>query len=591
MLALSSGARGKRRKLRLESRYAFWRNKMEAVVASPLPPRPVPKEFRPKHPELMILDDYSGSAPPEYWRTFPSNRDEDSEPPFNMKADKFMAIAEELGITDQCPVKEVVADIRYGCDLKINEAKCPPTWSENSPSVAKNGVEVADTLAFWTSDKIVLGPFTEEEVPNDATVIRMATAPKPGSRKIRIIQDMSSPPGRSVNEACDRKEYPTHMGGVKELLRAINHCGRGCFMTKNDWVSAYKHLRVLKRQRKFQWFRFLNRFFIEVCLTFGHVNSPGLYERTAALPVKFTVRTIDFLDFLAIQHLDDVIAINSSDEKAWEFFSCYRKICDDLGISLAGLEDPDKAFAPCQRGLCLGIIFDTVSWRWSLAEEKIFRYVNDVEELLQKDTATIREAQSVNGKLIYMMDLVPGGRYRVSHLMKLATSSEDMWRRVTITEDIRRDLRWWTRVIILTKEGMPIPPHRGFVTPPWCAVRGDTDAAGGSLSTPGRGLGAICDGAWAVLRWPAIINGDSVAQCCGNRWRFKLTFLEIIGHLLHLVAFPDKVRNKSLVTYIDNAGSCAVWRKGYDLHCGTTDTILRACDFVAVAMYLSLIHI
>ena len=50
------------------------------------------------------------------------------------------------------------------------------------------------------------------------------------------------------------------------------------------------------------------------------------------------------------------------------------------------------------------------------------------------------------------------------------------------------------------------------------------------------------------------------------------------------MAFPDKVRNKAFVTYIDNAGSCAVWRKGYDLHCGTTDTVLRACDFISVAM-------
>ena len=102
--------------------------------------------------------------------------------------------------------------------------------------------------------------------------------------------------------------------------------------------------------------------------------------------------------------------------------------------------------------------------------------------------STVREAQSVNGKLIYMMDLVPGGRYRVSHLMKVATSSEDVWRQVTITDDIRRDLRWWTRVIILTREGMPIPPHKGHIIPPWSAIRGDTDAAGGSLSTPGRGI-------------------------------------------------------------------------------------------------------
>ena len=63
-----------------------------------------------------------------------------------------------------------------------------------------------------------------------------------------------------------------------------------------------------------------------------------------------------------------------------------------------------------------------------------------------------------------------------------------------------------------------------------------------------------------------------------------MTFLEILGHLLHMVAFTDKVRNKPFVTYIDNQGSVTVWSKGYDLHCSTTDMILRACDFVSVAL-------
>ena len=39
-----------------------------------------------------------------------------------------------------------------------------------------------------------------------------------------------------------------------------------------------------------------------------------------------------------------------------------------------------------------------------------------------------------------------------------------------------------------------------------------------------------------------------------------------------------------IVTYIDNQGSVTVWSKGYDLHCSTTDTVLRACDFVSVAL-------
>jgi hypothetical protein len=106
-------------------------------------------DFKPKNPELMVLDSYEGTAPQEFWDTFPSNRDLEKGPPFVLNGDRFLSMAEELGVTSQCMVEEVVQDIREGCDLKINESRCPPTITDNSPSVLKNGREVADVVATW----------------------------------------------------------------------------------------------------------------------------------------------------------------------------------------------------------------------------------------------------------------------------------------------------------------------------------------------------------------------------------------------------------------------------------------------------------
>ena len=152
-----------------------------------------------------------------------------------------------------------------------------------------------------------------------------------------------------------------------------------------------------------------------------------------------------------------------------------------------------------------------------------------------------------------------------------------------ITEEVRMDLRWWIFVIRMTENGMPIPTAYGDRAAPPLAVEADSDAAGGSFVSPGRGVGAVCDGAWAVIKWPHLINSDETATCCNARWRFKLSFLELCGHMLHLCAFVDKNRGKSCVTRIDNSGTVRLWEKGYDLHCGTTDTLLRACAFVAEA--------
>jgi hypothetical protein len=60
-----------------------------------------------------------------------------------------------------------------------------------------------------------------------------------------------------------------------------------------------------------------------------------------------------------------------------------------------------------------------------------------------------------------------------------------------------------------------------------------------------------------------------------------MSFLELVGHMLHLVCFPAEVSNTSAVTRIDNVGTCYMWKHGYDLKCTTTDTLLHASAVVA----------
>ena len=90
--------------------------------------------------------------------------------------------------------------------------------------------------------------------------------------------------------------------------------------------------------------------------------------------------------------------------------------------------------------------------------------------------------------------------------------------------------------------------------------------------------------AWAQIIWPRYINTNKVAPCCQSRWRHKLSFLELCGHMLHLTAFAREVTGKTVVTNIDNFGSTVQFRKGYDVRCCITDCLLRASNYVAVAL-------
>ena len=73
---------------------------------------------------------------------------------------------------------------------------------------------------------IFAGPYKADELPHKYPAVNsLQVAPKPDG-KPRIILNMSSPPGEGVNAFIKKDEYPPIMGGMKEILVALNYIGR-----------------------------------------------------------------------------------------------------------------------------------------------------------------------------------------------------------------------------------------------------------------------------------------------------------------------------------------------------------------------------
>ena len=67
-------------------------------------------------------------------------------------------------------------------------------------------------------------------------------------------------------------------------------------------------------------------------------------------------------------------------------------------------------------------------------------------------------------------------------------------------------------------------------------------------------------------------------------WRHKLSFLEVRGHLLHLMAFAEECQDRVVATRIDNNGSVRMWQKGYDIKCSVNNCLIRTADYVATSL-------
>ena len=257
-------------------------------------------------------------------------------------------------------------------------------------------------------------------------------------------------------------------------------------------------------------------------------------------------------------------------------------VCERVGVKLQDVKDSsaDKAFAPTTRGSMLGIWFCTVEWIWWISSEKVSRYCNDLSEMMTRGVTTQRSVWETVGKILYVSVLIPGSKYHTSALLKANKQSRDPNAEVVLTRLMKEQLRWWIDMIRLVGDGMPIPSSYDMC--PMNALVADSDAAGGTLRG-GAGCGVVFQGAWAQVLWPHFINKGE--KCvCGAQWKHKLSLLEMVGHFLHVTVFAKENVGKNIRTNIDNSGTVYLAKKGRCLRCPIMDTLIRATNYVAVAL-------
>ena len=159
------------------------------------------------------------------------------------------------------------------------------------------------------------------------------------------------------------------MSSTEAWLRVLNKAGKGCWMAKTDWTSAYKQIPVRQGDTNLQWFEWAGRFFKELCLIFGSASSAGIFDDAAKVVLDLVCRLAGFPADMVCQHLDDICAAAAVKEVLDAFDDTFTETARELGVKLAPRDDHDKTFGPCRKGVVFGIEYDTAEWTWKLPEE------------------------------------------------------------------------------------------------------------------------------------------------------------------------------------------------------------------------------
>ena len=558
---------------------AQWLYRWTEVAGAKLPALPDPKVFNAKYPSIPLLRDYRRDPGAKFWLKFPANLVRPSKSLVNPRV--LAQLAARVDSIDQERLDVVCSDLRDGARLGCTGAFRGPSKATNAPSAYEDGEKVTDAIADWLTKGFAFGPVSRASVPDSAKISGIMTRDKPNG-SVRIILNLSSPEGRSVNDGISSADFPAIMSSTSKWLKVINRAGRSCKIMKCDWSDAYKHLSVHPDDLDLQWFSWLGQYFCELCLVFGGASSAGLFDRLAKLVLLIVIERAGINPALVIQHLDDICAAAPRGSYILERFDAeFYTVAQMLGVKLAPRDDPQKSFGPSTKGIVLGVVYDTVQWTWAMPQDKFVRLLHDLKLLMDSDHLTQRKLWSIVGKIIHVKALVPSGRYNLFHLIVANNVSDDPKCSVPVSADLKREAWFWFTMLQVCSGKAQIPdPAVGL--PAW-AIDIYTDAAGGSWQSKHQGVGAVASNFWVSMTWSRAINtGKPTGD--GRRLDRIMSALELLGPLLALCSAVSFCRGAAVRIWVDNAGSVFIYKKGYSISCPYSSAIATAIDTVAAGI-------
>ena len=308
-------------------------------------------------------------------------------------------------------------------------------WATGNMSSALEHPEVVrDYLAQECSEGRILGPFPVEDQPG-LQVSRFGVIPKGKSGKWRLIIDLSAPEGRSVNDGIEPELCSLSYVNVDEAAVAIRKAGRGAFLAKVDIKQAYRIVPVHPEDRPLLGMVWEGALFVDAALPFGLRSAPKIFTALA-----------DALEWLARQegveslmhYLDDYLLIAKTEEECRDALHKLLCLFGRLKVPVA----PEKLEGPGTMLRFLGIEINTKEMSLWLPAEKLAELRLLVANWLGRKCCTVRELESLVGKLQHASKVVRPGRTFLRRMFKLLKGTRRRQQFLRLNAAFKSDLQW-----------------------------------------------------------------------------------------------------------------------------------------------------
>ena len=357
--------------------------------------------------------------------------------------------------------------------------------STNHPSALGNMKVVDERIATELAAGRLLGPVAPHLTPLIHTS-PLGLVPKAHqSNKWRMICDLSSPLGSSVNDGISSDLCSLRYAKVDDAVNIIRYLGRGTQLVKLDLKDAYGIVPVHPADYHLLGIRWRGNTYVDRALPFGLCSAPKLFNAIADLIAwVLTCQGVKF----QLHYLDDFLLLGSpNSQQGSEFLTITEQSLTRLGIPIA----VHKIEGPATTLTFLGILVDTDNFELRLPADKLARLQDALQQWVTRRSCIRRDLHSFLGQLSHAATIIPQGRVFLRQLFPLLSLGRAPHHFIRINAGARADLTWW-KVFLQDWNGTSFFPAMAT------SVEVFSDASGSF------GCGAFVSTlGWFQLQWPA----------------------------------------------------------------------------------------
>ena len=384
----------------------------------------------------------------------------------------------------------VLRGIAEGFRIGYSRASWPcESARRNMQSAKENSEVVRGYLEEEMAAGRVVGPLEMGSVQG-VQISPFGVIPKSQPGKWRLIVDLSSPQGKSVNDGIRKEWCSLVYTSVDDVVKIIRGLGCGALMAKVDIKAAYRMVPVHPDDRYLLGMQWDGKLYIDTALPFGLCSAPKIFNALAdAIEWVLCARGVKYVR----HYLDDFILLGPAGTNL-----CTRDVemvldtFQELGVPVA----ENKLVGPSTCITFLGIEIDSVRMKLRLPEDKLERVKTLVAEWRGQRSCRKRELESLIGHLSHACKVVRPGRRVLSGMIQLLAIAKKPFHYIRLNEAFRGDLEWW-HAFLGQWNGVSMLFEVQAQNP---QIEIWSDASGG------WGCAAIWDGQWFQIQWSDFPN-------------------------------------------------------------------------------------